>query len=288
MSRPPSQIPLASLPVRIRNRRAHLRLTGRELAERAGISTSYVSLIETGAKVPDAEVAAGLARALGDDEALYRAWSRAARLGLDDLALLRELERIARTPAYTSLVESGQELPRSGPSSTSSEGDAGARELATRLREVASRLNPPWSTGESVPGVVGVPVLAEGADPAGPAASPPGRVRDWLLLDRRLVAEHDPGDLFAYEVTTGTMKHLGGLAAPGDRIVFRHGGNVSPDRICVVRTGRGIVLARALLKGDLLLLLPGTAEPDFDAVTAFDPATMSKAVVGTHVLLIRR
>jgi transcriptional regulator with XRE-family HTH domain len=88
------------------------RLTGTEVAQRAGISTSYVSLIETGAKVPDEEVAASLARALEDDEALYRAWARAARIGVHDLALLNQLEAIARTPAYVDLVESGQELPK--------------------------------------------------------------------------------------------------------------------------------------------------------------------------------
>ena len=57
-------------------------------------------------------MAAGIARALDDDEALYRAWARAARLGTHDLALLNELEAISRTPAYVSLVESGEELPR--------------------------------------------------------------------------------------------------------------------------------------------------------------------------------
>jgi predicted transcriptional regulator len=36
----------------MRRRRSQLGLTGTDLALRAGISTSYVSLIETGAKVP--------------------------------------------------------------------------------------------------------------------------------------------------------------------------------------------------------------------------------------------
>ena len=90
---------LPDLHTRMRRRRSQLGLTGTELAQRAGISTSYVSLIETGAKVPEEDVAASLARALDDDEALYRAWARAARLGVHDLALLNELEAISRTPA---------------------------------------------------------------------------------------------------------------------------------------------------------------------------------------------
>ena len=103
---------LPALHSRIRRRRAQIGLTGTQLGQRAGISASYVSVIENGAKVPEEGVAAALARALGDDEALYRAWARAARLGVHDLALLNELAAIARTPALASLVESGEALRR--------------------------------------------------------------------------------------------------------------------------------------------------------------------------------
>jgi transcriptional regulator with XRE-family HTH domain len=64
---------LPDLNLRIRARRSQLGFTGVELAQRSGISPSYVSLIESGAKVPDEEVAADLARVLGDNENLYRA-----------------------------------------------------------------------------------------------------------------------------------------------------------------------------------------------------------------------
>ena len=57
---------LPDLRARMRRRRLQLGLTGTGLAQRAGISPSYVSLIETGAKVPEEDVAAGLARALDD------------------------------------------------------------------------------------------------------------------------------------------------------------------------------------------------------------------------------
>ena len=62
---------LPELNARIRARRSQLGLTGVELAQRSGISPSYVSLIESGAKVPDEDVAADLARVLDDDEDLY-------------------------------------------------------------------------------------------------------------------------------------------------------------------------------------------------------------------------
>ncbi len=55
-------------------------MTGLKLARRAGVSASYVSLIEHGEKVPSERVAVRLARALGDREDLYRAWAATARM----------------------------------------------------------------------------------------------------------------------------------------------------------------------------------------------------------------
>lgn len=113
-------------------------------------------------------------------------------------------------------------------------------------------------------------------------------MRDRLLLDRRLVEGHDPRNLFAYEVPASATGHLRGLAAPGDRVVFRRGGEVKPDRICAVRTGEGIVLARVLVQERSLLLLPGEGETAFESVGVGEGRELSDAVAGTHVLLIRR
>lgn len=294
---------LPSLNTRMKTRRAQLGLTGAQLAQRAGISPSYVSLIEKGAKVPDEDVAANLARALDDDEELYRGWARAARLGLHKLDLLNHLEAISLTPAYRSLVESGQALPRLDSARQRDE----AAHLRARLREVASRLTSPPRTGQPAhfgepealphvgsdvstePAIIRVPVLAEGADPnrlENPSSS--RVIRDQLLVDRRLVSETETERLFAYEITPGAMKHLRGIAAPGDRVVLQTGDGIAPDRICAVRTGHGIVLARVLFKGRSLLLLPGDGESDFASVDVPDPKALPSVIAGTHVLLIRR
>jgi transcriptional regulator with XRE-family HTH domain len=55
-------------------------LTGLEFARRAGVSPSYVSLIEHGEKIPSDSVAVRMARVLGDDERLYRAWAATSRM----------------------------------------------------------------------------------------------------------------------------------------------------------------------------------------------------------------
>ena len=84
------------------------------------------------------------------------------------------------------------------------------------------------------------------------------------------------------------MKHLRGVASPGDRIVFRRGGRVSADRICAVRTPEGIVLARVRFEGRSLLLLPGEGERDFESVEVDGLSALPGIIAGTHVLLIRR
>jgi transcriptional regulator with XRE-family HTH domain len=286
----------------MKTRRGQLGLTGAQVAESAGISASYVSLIESGAKVPDESVAARLAHALSDDEDLYRGWARAARLGLDKLDLLNRLEAIAQTPAYVSLVESGQALPREESEPARRRQQDAAEQLRSRLREVASKLSahgqPAGARASAAPdrpgpaatetSVVQIPVLPAGSDPIQlERTSRPSAMRDRLLIDRRLV-DPQAGLVFAYEVTLEAMAHLRGWAEPGDVIVFRQGGHATPDRICAVRTNRGIVLGRVLLKDESLLLLPGEGETDFETVDLPDAKALQSAIAGTHVLLIRR
>jgi hypothetical protein len=134
--------------------------------------------------------------------------------------------------------------------------------------------------------IVRVPVLAEGADPGRTAPSPLA-VTDRLLVDARLVGDHEPERLFAYDVTEAHMKHLRGVASPGDRLVLRRGGRVTPDRICAVRAGATVVLSRVLFKGRALLL-PGEGGRDFESVEVEGVKALPGVIAGTHVLLIRR
>jgi transcriptional regulator with XRE-family HTH domain len=274
---------LPDVNARIRARRAQLGLTGVELALRSGISPSYVSLIESGAKVPDEDVAAGLARVLGDDEDLYRAWARGARLGPEKLELLNRLGAASRTPAYMSLVETGQALPRFPDADD-------AEDLASRMREVAGRLTTPAAGAQRCyepTSVVSVPVLAEGSDPAVLDAAETGRALvDTVLIDRRLVGPSAEG-LFACDVAPRAMKHLRGAALPGDRIVFQRPAQLAPDRICAVRSPAGVLLSRVLFNGRTLLLLPGEGESGFESIEIPEKA-LAHVVVGSHVLLIRR
>ncbi len=135
--------------------------------------------------------------------------------------------------------------------------------------------------------VVRVPVLAEGADP-GRVLPKALAIRDRLVVDRRLVGDRLEDRLFAYDVAASHMRHLRGLAAPGDRLVFQRGGRVTDDRICAVRTEQGVVLARVFFDGSHLLLLPGEGEGDPVSVPLEAARGLRAVIAGTHVLLIRR
>lgn len=135
--------------------------------------------------------------------------------------------------------------------------------------------------------VLRVPVLAEGADP-GRVVPKPLAVRDRLMVDRRLVGDHPEDRLFAYDVADSHMKHLRGLASPGDRLVFQRGGRVSDDRICAVRTPEGVVLARVQFDERGLVLLPGEGEGEAVPLQVDAARGLRGVIAGTHVLLIRR
>jgi transcriptional regulator with XRE-family HTH domain len=288
------------LGTRIRRRRTRLGLTRPQLARRAGIPPAQLSLIEKGSEVPDEDAALRLARALDDDPAVYRAWVLEHRAAdgpgsaaewKDAAELASRLRQVAaRSPALGRLLR-GAQGPLGRPDDP--------RHAFAFVNTAAERRSDPTFRTDGAPDegddaeaseaadIIRVHVLADGADPGRPLPSPLA-IRDRLLVDRRLVGDHEPERLFAYEVGLHHMAHLRGLASPGDRIVFRRGGRVTADRICAVRTLRGIVLARVLFKGRSLLLLPGEGEQDFASVDVEGVKALPGVIAGTHVLLMRR
>lgn len=132
-----------------------------------------------------------------------------------------------------------------------------------------------------------VPVLAPRADP-GRTLPRPLAIRDRLVIERSLVDEHPPERLFAYEITRADMRHLRGLAEPGDHVVFRRGGRATEDRICAVRTPRGVVLSRVLIVGDSVVLRPAAGARMSDPPVIEGLEAERGVIAGTHVLVVRR
>src|SRR5439155_4643552 len=78
---------------RIAARRSTRGLTLAALALRVRAAPSHLCHIENGEKVPNEDLAARIARALGDDEQAYRAWSR-ARAGSEFAAVAEAADRV--------------------------------------------------------------------------------------------------------------------------------------------------------------------------------------------------
>lgn len=291
---------------RIRRRRDNRGWTVTELAERAGISPGYVSLIERGLKIPNEETAARIAEALDDDPALYSDWARGARYAslTGRWGHLRWLDRLAGSAELRSVIESGRDLPRLTDEAPLPQADMAAeagvdhprlRDEADQIVSYAKRLAPMRMEYELSPGaieeaapegtpVVEVPLLAEGADPAHTEALGP---HDVLRLDSRLLPA--AGGLFAYEAGRETVSRLGDLVAPGDYVVLsRRVRRLAPDRIYAVKFRERYVLSRVLFKGVALLLLPGDRRSNFDVIDLPNPSEVPEVVAGVAVLTIRR
>jgi transcriptional regulator with XRE-family HTH domain len=308
----------AALLERIRNRRAALGLNGSELARRAGISPSYVSLIERGYKVPDEDVAARLARALEDDEELYRAWARAERYGLDRLDEMQRLQTLTSDQHTSTILASGRDLPRPAaapaPARSAPAGSAAgflsrALNAVSSIRKAAPAPEPvqadeeeyemaaaeeptaSYALAEEEPApredfVVEVPVLPAGADPR--------RVLDAtalapLHLDARLLGTSDTAGLFAYELDREAATRLGDIASAGDYVVLsRRPRRLTAERVYAVRgEDDRIRLGRVLYKGNSLLLLPATGS-DIEVVPLREGEPWRERVVGAVILTLKR
>ena len=105
--------PDSPVPERIRNRRNRLGMTGADLAKRIGVSPSYVSLIESGAKIPSPSVAEKIARALRDSPDLYHAWVLSSRQGGWRQALRSShyWQAYSTDPRSLERVASGEDVP---------------------------------------------------------------------------------------------------------------------------------------------------------------------------------
>lgn len=304
----------AAMLERIRNRRTALGLSGSELARRAEISPSYVSLIERGIKVPDEDAAARLARALEDDEDLYRAWARAERYGLHHLDEMQQLDALTSDAQTSRMLASGRDLPAATaelsrstsalsrladlafrapwPRARAASPAPSARQPPEDLQQdiVAEELAYDAEFSESEPPapdlVVEVPVLTAGADPRrmlDATALPP------LHLDARLLGTADTAGLFAYELDRDADARLGGIASAGDYVVLsRRVRRLTAERVYAVRaeTGR-IRLGRVLFKGNSLLLLPATGS-DIEVVPLREGEPWRERVVGVVVLTLKR
>jgi transcriptional regulator with XRE-family HTH domain len=313
------------IPARIRNRRMRLGLTGAELAKLIGVSPSYISLIESGAKVPSPSVAAKIARALRDSPELYQAWVFSARQGgwRNALRSSRYWRAYSSDPSSLERVASGEDVP--DVASLEAHDEAGFKDHLAEAEsyrladeEVSAELvdfesGPPLestsgSPRRSIAGAIGgllsrkrkteesprgftlleIPLLEDGADPGDGDEVDESGVVDTLFLDSRLFGTTDLVRPFAYRPGKRAARRLGERLHPGDYVVLDSGmPQLRPDTIVAVRFRGEVVLARALLKKNALLLLPAPGEGDFDVIDLDGPESLSAILVGWVVLTVR-
>mgnify|MGYP001765395573 CR=1 FL=1 len=281
---------------RIRNLRHKLGITGYELAERAGISPSYVSLIEKGLKVPNPEVAIRIARVLGDDEDLYAAWARSARHG--DLHGARRAveaeEIVSSNPRLRRRIAEGEKVDLAG---EAEDDDAVLRSFACNRERstltAADLREARWNTalprivepcGGTDTGIIAIPLLRSGADPESEDAA-----EEVLRLDGSSLPPEEVEDLVAYRAQEPMIERVRDRIEPGTVVVIsKRFAEPSAERIHAVRFEGRVILSRVLRKGTLLLLLPPAGRSDVGEIELPALGGIRDVLVGSVVLTIRR
>jgi transcriptional regulator with XRE-family HTH domain len=314
------------IPQRIRNRRKALGLAGYELAERAGLSPSYLSLIEKGKKIPSVEVAVRIAEALGDVPALYRAWVYASRYPdlSSDTDSLQQLQAAESSPDLHAKLRRGEELEDevSGEhdltfSAKSAEPparvvrllDASRRKLMALRRAEEAKLSaeareerfdlvqagdtvhdfmmePAELSRVEAPSTIEVPLLPDGADPGEEPMEFEG-ILGVLRLDQQLLPVGIDRP-FAYRPGESFVERVRDSINPGDVVVLAAvPDTVDPAGIYAVRRGGRVVLSRVVRSGTILLLLPSVEGESPVSIECRDERGLRERLVGAVVLTTR-
>lgn len=248
---------------RIRTLRLRRGLTGMELAKRAGVSPSYVSLIEHGEKVPSEQVAVRLAGVLGEPEDRYRIWAATARMDAETrAAVMRSREPL---PAPVDLVET-RSASREPVGTTVAEEARKAFTVAARRPpgrpprsenrpiDVSYRLD-----DDRVATLIQVPLLAPGCFSM---AFPPAKeeIEGLLSLDPRLIGrrigENAPS-LVALRATEESARNVACWIGSRDIVVVdRRPGRLDPSMIHAFMLEDELRLSRACVTEGTLFLLP--------------------------------
>jgi transcriptional regulator with XRE-family HTH domain len=255
------------------------------LAERLGIAPSHVFHVENGDKVPSEELAVEIARALHEDEDLYRAWARARSrsdfyTAVESAEVLAQYLRGARSPLLAEVMGSER---------------AAALEKRWERPQVAteSESRPPsarlmsflHATMAPRPARLLVPLLPAGADPGQETISPQGL--DVIRLDPRALDQSEPLERpFAYALDRPTTSRVQGLLPDrGVAILTRRVLPVVAHEIYAVRHAGLIVLSRAMWNGRELMLLPAPGASDFVVLPAADEAAVTALIAGRVALV---
>jgi transcriptional regulator with XRE-family HTH domain len=289
--------------------------TVRDLAAAAGVSPSYVSLIENGHKIPDARTIERLGRALDIDPRLLSAWVTvrgrstdatsaivAAHELLERLELLDQsspsresppaaLAAMAPPPLYSSAAFRVAEPPAAPMA------DASRRREEPQMRE-ESRARPAMPVPQlpdAARYVIGIPMVEAGLAPGDPAGADSKPHRP-LWVDRRVLPERDElRGAFAWRLGRREVERIRHAYRRGDLVVIAPDAWVaSPDgfhprMVFAVRHEGTIVLSRAAWRDGRLILLPGSGGAgELVMLEAESERLLRRLVVGRVIAALHR
>ncbi len=281
-------------------------LSLQELARRVETSPSHIFHIENGEKVPNEDLAARVARALGEDEDVFRAWARARqRSDFYTAAASADMVRVYLSERAAGASTAKHAAPREGgapeiegrmiwsPGAPEAGSPAAAEEFvrpeifseaAAQMSVAAYRQPAPTPAGPR-PARLLIPVVAEGGDP-GDDAKPPNTI-DVVRIDPRALRSIEELERpFAYPLSPESTRRVAGiLPARGHAILTRRRARPVPHEVYAVRAGGPVVLSRVLWNGRQLLLLPAPGASDFELLPAENEAELDRLVVGMVALV---
>lgn len=272
---------------RIRTLRLRRGMTGMELARKAGVSPSYVSLIEHGEKIPSEEVAVRIAQSLGEREDLYRVWAATSRM--DEKTRLAVL-RLRAVDGSSPRLE------------TAEEGEAGEKEVQAEVLEgeiLPESRRPPGRP--RIPGrfefpvtyrleddsqapTLRVPLLVPGAvDIADPPQEE--QVEALVAIDSRIVGRADSSGLVALRLDENNSRFVQSWLRPQDMVIIdRHPAAFSPGLIHAFQLEDGLRLARAVFTEKSALLVPDPQSAESPLALPLPPGEeFSSTVFGTVI-----
>ena len=280
---------------RIRIRREKLGLSATELAERAGITPSYVSVIESGGRVPSEEVAHRLAQALDDDPDLYLAWAH-ARDVKDLPGYLQRMTRLWRyrsDPRMRDKLGSGERLddedfdePDAMESTVRFESPMARSSDRMRRRTLRNQVTRLYQGPPPRTDMVPVPVLDDGFDPGDDPMNADG-VQGTIPLPEQVLPPDVVGP-FAYQPEKGAVERVSDEVAPGSLVVLStRTGPLDAEHIQAVRYEGRVILSRVLDRGDSMLLLHDSDSSQVEVVELNPGEMISERIAGTVVLVLK-
>jgi len=281
----------------LRRRRKAKGWTVRDLAEAAGISPSYVSLIENGHKSPDPSITERIGSALGIDRELLAALVRLQERPSDpnetiDVAarLLKRLDEVEAADG----VDVERMSFRLGMSAMSHDAmmaspmgsEAAMASAAGSPRMVSS---PPAEYEPQNPArhVIPIPMIDEGTEPFESS-----RERRPIWLDRRALPEREELEgAYAWRLSSRGLERVRGIYRRGDIVIISPRAwspdALHPRMVFAVRSEGEVLLSRVGWTGtQLVLQSPGSGSPVI--LPASGDAGLRKRIAGRVIVAVQR